>query len=264
MLRTRVLSALFLLPIVAVLLYLGGWWFAGAVLVVAGLALHELYGLLRKAELAPQEIIGLLLAAALVLPPILPSARPWLELVVTLCTAGALVWHMLQPGRTRPGVDALATLAGALYLGWMGRHFVALRLAPQGLWWTALALLSTWITDSGAYFVGRRWGRRPLAPRLSPKKTWEGAVGGWLTGVVLTPAVAWLLGLSPWHGLALGALIATVAPFGDLAESMFKRQVGAKDSSNLIPGHGGMLDRIDSLLFVIPGAYYYLLLAGVI
>ncbi|MGC8826395.1 MAG: phosphatidate cytidylyltransferase, partial [Anaerolineae bacterium] len=109
MLRTRVLSALILLPIVAVLLYLGGWWFAGAVLVAAGLALHELYGLLRKAELAPQEGIGLLLAAVLVLPPILPSARPWLELAVTLCVAGALVWHMLEPGRSRPGVDALAT-----------------------------------------------------------------------------------------------------------------------------------------------------------
>ncbi len=264
MLRTRVLSALVMLPIVAVLLYLGGWWFAGAVLVVAGLAVHELYGLLRRAELDPQEAIGIALMAVLILPPILPAAEQWLELVLTLCVAGALVWHMLQRERPRPGVDALATLAGALYLGWMGRHFVALRLAPQGLLWTTLALLSTWITDSGAYFVGRRWGRRPLAPRLSPKKTWEGAIGGWLTGAALTPAAAWLLGLSPWHGLALGAIIATAAPFGDLAESMFKRQVGAKDSSNLIPGHGGMLDRIDSLLFVIPSAYYYLLLAGLL
>ncbi|MGQ9515686.1 MAG: phosphatidate cytidylyltransferase, partial [Anaerolineae bacterium] len=117
MLRTRVLSALVLLPIVAVLLYLGGWWFAGAVLVVAGLAVHELYGLLRQAELAPQEIIGLLLVGVLVLPPLIPSAGPWLELIMTFCVAGALVWHMLQPQRPRPGVDALATLAGALYLG---------------------------------------------------------------------------------------------------------------------------------------------------
>jgi len=98
-----------------------------------------------------------------------------------------------------------------------------------------------------------------LAPRLSPGKTWEGALGGWVTGVGAGALVAWLFGIDVIHGLALGALIGLASPFGDLAISMIKRQVGAKDSSNLIPGHGGMLDRIDSVLFTVVVSYYYVL-----
>lgn len=264
MLRTRVLSAIVLIPIVAVLLYLGGWWFTAMVLVVAGLALYEFRGLLRKADVQPNLPVSFILAIAWIAAPMLPTATRWLEALITLGIMAALAWHMLQGGREKPGLDFAGTAAGALYLGWLPARFVILRQAPHGLEWVALALLSTWITDSGAYFVGRHWGRRKLAPRLSPKKTWEGAIGGWLIGVALTPLVAWPLGLPLLHGFIIGIIAATVAPFGDLAESMFKRQVGVKDSSKLIPGHGGMLDRIDSLLFVVPAVYHYLMLAGVI
>ena len=260
MLRTRVLSAIALIPIVAGMLYLGGWWFTAAVLLVAGLAAYEFYGLMRKADLIANWPLGLVMITTFVLAAAQTAWKPWLDLVFTLFLLASLVWHMLQKDRPAPGSDWAITVAGAVYLGWLGSRFVALRMLPDGLWWVALALLSTWITDSGAYFVGRRWGRRKLAPRLSPKKTWEGAIGGWVVGVALTPLVAWIMGLSPLHGVAVGMLVATVAPFGDLAESMFKRQVGAKDSSNLIPGHGGMLDRIDSLLFVVPVVFYYVAL----
>jgi len=260
MLRTRVLSAIVLIPVVAGMLYLGGWWFAAAVLLVAGLAAHEFYSLMLKADLAANWPLGLAMIAAFILGAAQTTWKPWLDLVFTLLLLASLVWHMLQKDRPAPGVDWAITIAGTIYLGWLGSHFVALRMLPDGLWWLALALLSTWITDSGAYFVGRRWGRRKLAPSLSPKKTWEGAVGGWIIGVALTPLVAWGMGLSPLHGVAVGVLVATVAPLGDLAESMFKRQVGAKDSSTLIPGHGGMLDRIDSLLFVVPVVFYYVAL----
>jgi phosphatidate cytidylyltransferase len=260
MLRTRVLSAIVMIPIVAAVLYLGGWWFVGAILLVAGLAAVEFYGLLREASLSANRWLGLGMIATLIVAAGQPAWKPWLDFLFSALLLFSLVWHMLQGSRPSPGSDWVATAAGALYLGWLGSRFVALRMLPDGLWWVALALLSTWITDSGAYFVGRRWGRRKLSPRLSPKKTWEGAAGGWIVGVALTPLVAWAMGLSPWHGLAIGALVATAAPFGDLAESMFKRQVGAKDSSQLIPGHGGMLDRIDSLLFVVPLVYYYVLL----
>lgn len=260
MLRTRILSALVLLPLTAAAVYLGGWAFTAAILVAVGLAGYEFYKLLGKANLAPNWVFGLAMIATLVFGAALPAWQRWTDLLLTLLLMAALVWHMFQKGRPAPGSDWAATAAGVLYLGWLGSRFVMLRALPNGLYWLALAFVSTWITDSGAYFVGRRWGRRKLAPRLSPKKTWEGAVGGWLIGVLLTPLVAWLMGLSPWHGLGIGILAATLAPFGDLAESMFKRQASAKDSSNLIPGHGGMLDRIDSLLFVVPAAYYYVLL----
>ena len=260
MLRTRVLSAIVLIPIVAAVLYLGEWWFVGAILLVAGLAAAEFYGLMRQADLSANRLLGWGMIATFILSAGQPTWKPWLDGIFTLLLLVSLVWHMLQKSRPAPGSDWITTMAGTLYLGWLGSRFVALRILPDGLWWVALALLSTWITDSGAYFVGRRWGRRKLAPRLSPKKTWEGAVGGWLIGTAIAPLIAWAMGLPPWHGLAIGALVASVAPFGDLAESMFKRQVGAKDSSKLIPGHGGMLDRIDSLLFVVPLVYYYVLL----
>jgi phosphatidate cytidylyltransferase len=122
--------------------------------------------------------------------------------------------------------------------------------------------LITWVNDSAAYFVGKAIGRHPCAPYLSPKKTWEGTIGGWIGGLVAAVLLGqWLVDL-PWsHGLALGALVATVAPFGDLAKSMVKRQMGVKDFRVLIPGHGGMLDRVDSLLFVAPVVYYYATLA---
>ena len=128
----------------------------------------------------------------------------------------------------------------------------------------ALALLGTWITDTGAYFVGRTMGRHPFFPKISPKKTLEGAIGGWVAGVVTVMLLgAGWLDLSPPHGFALGTLLALGATFGDLAESVLKRQVDVKDSGNLIPGHGGMLDRIDSLLFVMPIVYYFTVALGI-
>jgi phosphatidate cytidylyltransferase len=118
--------------------------------------------------------------------------------------------------------------------------------------------LVTWINDTAAYAVGKTLGRHPCCPYLSPHKTWEGTAGGWFGGLVATTLLGYWLVVLPWvHGLALGALVATVAPFGDLAKSMVKRQMGVKDFSSLIPGHGGMFDRIDSLLFVAPVIYYY-------
>jgi phosphatidate cytidylyltransferase len=171
---------------------------------------------------------------------------------------------LLRPPQGLPTQSWALTLGAALWLGWLISHFTLLRdLSPPfglgiGTRWMVLAFLVTWINDSAAYFVGKTIGRHPCAPYLSPKKTWEGTIGGWFGGVAATMLLGyWLVDL-PWtHGLALGALVATVAPFGDLAKSMVKRQMGVKDFGALIPGHGGMFDRIDSLLFVAPVMYYY-------
>jgi phosphatidate cytidylyltransferase len=138
----------------------------------------------------------------------------------------------------------------------------------EGLWWTALALSSTWLADTGAYFAGRAWGRQKLSPLASPSKTWAGFVGGVVLGTlggaglaILLRLVAGALGqytvMTIWDGLALGVLVSLLSPLGDLGESMIKRYVGAKDSGRLIPGHGGMFDRIDSLLWAAVIAFYY-------
>jgi phosphatidate cytidylyltransferase len=262
-LRTRVLSAVVLIPLVAGLTYAGGWLLAAALFVVSVRAAYEVFQLMRKAGYRPS-----LAASAAVMAALLVSARlPDLYLtglVLSVSVMVTLIWQLLCPPEGHPTQSWALTLSIALWIGWLIGHFVLLRdlSAPFG-WgigtrWLAVMFLVTWINDSAAYFVGKAIGRHPCAPYLSPKKTWEGTVGGWFGGVAATMLLgAWLVDL-PWvHGVALGALVATVAPFGDLAKSMVKRQMQVKDFSALIPGHGGMFDRIDSLLFVAPAIYYY-------
>jgi phosphatidate cytidylyltransferase len=266
MLRTRVLSAIVLIPLVAGVTYAGGWILAGVLLVVAVRAAYELFQLLESAGYRPLLPATALIIAALLVVARFPEAS-LLGLVLAASVVGTLIWQLLRPPVGHPTQSWALTLGAALWLGWLISHFVLLRdlSSPFGLGigtrWLVLMFLVTWINDSAAYFVGKAIGRHPCAPYLSPKKTWEGTAGGWIGGLIATMLLGyWLVDL-PWiHGLILGALVATIAPFGDLAKSMIKRQMGVKDFSALIPGHGGMFDRIDSLLFVAPVIYYYAVL----
>jgi phosphatidate cytidylyltransferase len=260
---TRTLSAIVLVPLVALATWAGGWVLAAVLLLVAVRAVYEMFLLSRSAGYEPSlPIAGLAIAGFLV------AARypdwPLIGLVLAMTVILTLIWQMRCSPDCQPTQSWALTLGGTLWIGWMISHVLLIRdLAPPfslglGTRWLALTFLVTWINDSAAYGVGKAIGRRPFAPYLSPKKTWEGTIGGWIGGVAATMLLGyWLVGL-PWlHGLLLGALIATVAPLGDLAKSMVKRQYKVKDFSNLIPGHGGMFDRIDSLLFVAPVVYYY-------
>jgi phosphatidate cytidylyltransferase len=266
MLRTRALSAVVLIPLVALVTYAGGWVLAGVVLLVALLAGHELFALMEKAGYCPSLIASGAVMAAFVVAARFPTPD-LLGAVLAASAIGTLVHQLLRPPEGHPTQSWALTLGAALWLGFLGSHFVLLRdLSPEfglglGTRWLVLAFLVTWINDSAAYFVGKAIGRHPCCPYLSPKKTWEGTIGGWLGGVAATMLLGyWLVDL-PWaYGLALGALVATVAPLGDLAKSMVKRQMAVKDFSGLIPGHGGMFDRIDSLLFVVPVVYYFVVL----
>jgi phosphatidate cytidylyltransferase len=262
-LRTRVLSAALLIPLVAAVTYVGGWVLAGVLLAVAVLAAYELFQLMAKAGYRPSLPASALVIAALLVEARFPG-RNLLGLVLAAAVMGTLTWQLLRLPEGQPTQSWALTLAAALWLGWLLSHFILLRdLSPApglglGTRWLVLAFLVTWINDTMAYLVGKAIGRHPCAPYLSPRKTWEGTVGGWFGGLATTAWLGyWLVDL-PWgHGLVLGALVATAAPFGDLAKSMVKRQMGVKDFSTLIPGHGGMFDRIDSLLLVAPVVYYY-------
>jgi phosphatidate cytidylyltransferase len=123
--------------------------------------------------------------------------------------------------------------------------------------WLTVTALTVWIMDTGAYFIGVRFGHHKLWPRISPKKSWEGFWGGLGSATLAAALMAhfWLPGVSAWQGALLGVLVGCVGPLGDLSESLFKRQSGVKDSSQLIPGHGGVLDRVDSFIFVAPAVY---------
>jgi phosphatidate cytidylyltransferase len=260
MLMTRVLSAAVLIPIVVGALWLGGPVMMILLAVMAALAVWELLSLARVKGYRPSPVVGLGLALALVADGGWPEYGLLLAALLAF-PLGGLTWEVLR-GNAPGSLESWAlAVAGGLYVGLPLSCVARLRTLEDGLAWLAVALVSTWISDSGAYFVGVNLGRRPFFHAISPKKTLEGAIGGWVTAEVAAVGLGrWLLDL-PWGwGFLLGALIFLAATFGDLSESVLKRQVGVKDSGRLIPGHGGMLDRVDSLLFVVPVVYGFALL----
>lgn len=265
MLSDRVKVVLILLPIGLLVFILGGLVYTAAIALVLGLAGWEYTRLFRAAGLQASGILVVLSVVALSVSRALDTftSAPW---ILTLIILVVMAYHlvMFERGRQEAGTDFAITLSGSLYFGWLGAYLISIRALPDGLWWLLLTLVSVWIADSGAYFVGRRFGSHKLSPRLSPKKTWEGFVGGVIAGTLGGLLLAALFRLLPWsgeniavwHGAVLGAALAVITPLGDLGESMIKRQVGVKDSGSLLPGHGGVWDRIDSWVWAAAIGYY--------
>jgi phosphatidate cytidylyltransferase len=251
MLSKRLLSAAVLIPIVGLCVYWGGVAFFALVCLAALLAAYEYLKIMRAQSWMPSYLLGLACVALFM---------PYGLALIPIITLSVEVFS----GNTPNALVRWALLMGlSLYVGYLASLFVRLRALPDGMYWLIVALVSTWICDSAAYFVGRSLGKRKLCPNISPKKTWEGAIAGLVAGVITVVLLGWwLLDLALGWGLLAGAVLVFGATVGDLAESVIKRQVGIKDSSNLIPGHGGMLDRIDSLLFVVPLMYLIVLLAS--
>ena len=261
MLRTRILTAIVMLPLVALLVYLGGLAWLAAVILVGGLAWREMTSILQRSHFAIDRILGLTFIAGAAVTAYVNSHQllqvDLLRPLLTLLLIATLIWALYNKGEY-PIADWSVNVAGALYLGFLLSHFVTLRERPNGLAWLVLTITLTWIADTLAYFTGIALGRHKLWPRISPKKTWEGLVGGSASVIIAAPLLGgWLVGLTVWQGLILGVLIAVISLYGDLAVSLFKRTAHVKDSSHLIPGHGGILDRLDSLLFTVPVAVYF-------
>jgi phosphatidate cytidylyltransferase len=276
MLRTRLISAGALIPVVALALLAGQPWLGLLVLVIAGLAAREVFSLLKNAGVVAEPLLGIAIALVLVGGGWLLGDRfgeVWLLVALGIVmAAGAGI------ARTDPKEGArvwLGTVFGALYVGLLG--FLLLIAsdgtplpagAPLAGWldagrtWLLVGVLAVWAYDTGAYLAGRTWGRHGFMVHISPKKTWEGVAGGVIVAVVVTFLSLWAAGAWLPGALLLGPLVAAAAQTGDLAESMLKRAASAKDSGSLIPGHGGVLDRIDSILFAAPVIYFYLVLVG--
>jgi phosphatidate cytidylyltransferase len=171
----------------------------------------------------------------------------------------SLIWLLVRPQKEEGFVGWIWTLAGILYLGWLLSHFVALRGLDDGQNWVFLALFATFASDTTAYFVGRAWGRHKLAPTISPGKTWEGTIAGFLGAIIVSLLFTLPLPLGYGQAILIGFLISLFGQIGDLTESLFKRKMGVKDSGRLLPGHGGFLDRIDSVVFAGVVVYYYVI-----
>jgi phosphatidate cytidylyltransferase len=258
----RAISALVLLPLAVWLTVVGGWPFA---LLVAGAAAVCAFELLLMAGPPRQvEWLGVLVAGAL---PLLAAVAPEGELLpgwTGLGLAGATVVLLSTVLLRHDALEEVPARAGRVALAWLycgllAASVVGLRLR-FGFDWVILAFAITWANDTFAYFAGLLFGKHKLNEKVSPKKTWEGFAGGAvgsLLGALAMQHFRLEVELKPGAALALGAGAAVVGPLGDLVESMLKRAYGVKDSSRLIPGHGGLLDRIDALLFVAPWVYLF-------
>ena len=271
-LALRVVSAVLLFPSLVAVSWAGGLPFALLCGVAAAIAAHELIGMFAPGGKAEAFAIGF--AGALSLAPWWTHARTggaypeWMLVLVGIAGMTLLAATLFRPGGLEhaPARASSAALAW-FYCGFLCAVVVALRMR-FGFGWVVMAFVVTWMNDTFAYFAGRFLGRHKMFPRVSPKKTWEGFAGGFAGSIVgalvllgIFPA-GWLSGLTVAGCFVLGAGGAIVGPVGDLAESMLKRAAGVKDSGKLIPGHGGLLDRIDALLFVAPWVYLFAALAS--
>jgi len=260
-LARRVATALVALPALLLVFFLGAPWLTVAVVaVVLAVGFHEFSALVQARGIRPMRWVGFLLAAALFFDVVAPG---WLGVPFAPLGVLLLLAFTLWRGADLESVTAAAaTLLGAVYVGALGGTIAALRTVPpieEGAWRLTLLLAIQVFSDSLAYFVGHAIGRRRLAPGISPGKSVEGAIGGLVGGVLGALAVR-SLGLPALplaHAAGLGAGVAALGIVGDLYESLLKRWAGVKDSGTLFPGHGGMLDRLDSLLFGAPVLYYY-------
>jgi phosphatidate cytidylyltransferase len=271
----RVGFAVIAIPLALGVVYLGGLPLVGLLALAAGLGAGELFRLVERQGVRPARVLGIASAAAI--PPLAYAAIStpgWGEGIATAWPYLGALWIMLLltwaladrgPGE-RPLEAVGTTLLGVAYTGVLPAFILAIRHAsfPErswaGAWLVFYPLVVTWVCDTAAMFGGRRFGGAKLAPNVSPGKTKSGTVAGVVGGLVVAPLFAF--GVFPfvgvtipvWQLLAMAAALSVVGQVGDLAESLFKREAGVKDSSHLIPGHGGVLDRLDSLYFVVPTA----------
>lgn len=263
--RQRALTAVILVPVLVVVLAVGGVVLAAAVALITVLAAREAFALLGGAGYHTFAWLGAALALSVILDASFPDVLEGSGLLLMAVGIALVAVAAFSRPDPRDGLTSwMATVFGALWVSLLG--FVVrlghaappvpgeAALAPLGpeRGWILLLLLAVWAYDTGAYLVGRQFGRERFLVHISPSKTYAGLVGGVVATTVVVGLLLWGLGQAPWHAIVLGPLVALAAQAGDLAESMLKRAAGAKDSGTLIPGHGGMLDRVDSFLFAAP------------
>lgn len=269
MLKQRIITAAILLPIILLAVWFGyPWLFSLFIAAAALVATIEFYGMVAISGKGHSLTrFGILWAVALTLTPLSLYYRDinLLPAIMTIAVIISLAWILIRSSRETAFQDWAWTVAGVLYVGWMLSYWLNLDMLEAGRNWVYLALFTTFANDTGAYFIGRKWGKHKLAPATSPGKTWEGATGGLLSSVAGAVVVFLLLNLFCtfsllyWQLILLACLISLFAQLGDMVESLLKRNLEVKDAGKLLPGHGGALDRLDSLIFVAPMVYYYVI-----
>jgi len=275
MLKNRIITALWFVPLLVIVVWFGGEPGFTALMVIFGvLAALEFYRMVAIPKAPPLTYFGLIWTAFF----ILSRNSELLALFETRFGSGLLMPLLLTSAVVLPLIGLLSrrqkegafttwawTIAGILYIGWLLSYLVALRGLDGGRNWIFFALFTTWASDTAAFFIGKKLGRHKLAPNISPGKTWEGTMGGILGAIIMsilffTPT-PFRLPLVYWQAIGLSVLVSIFGQVGDLVESLLKRNMGVKDSGTLLPGHGGILDRMDSIIFAGIVVYYYVIWA---
>lgn len=267
-LSTRVLTSVVGFVIVSVVVWIGWYAMLPALVAVSIFGLHEYFRMLDRNDLDVRRLSVGLFGAALIVAslPILAHTPPWpggswREVVLSIAVGALLVLEVINPGE-RPLERVVYSLFGLLYIPWLLGYFLLLRYSPnadEGLLYFALPLLATFAADIGGFFAGHFFGKRKLAPEVSPGKTVEGAVGGLAFSFLVVLLVSQVADIwNPLQAFLYSILVASASQLGDLSESLIKRALRTKDSGNSLPGHGGFLDRLDSLMFAVPATYFFL------
>jgi len=270
MLKKRVITTLCLLPVAIVIIWFGDPWFTILLAIVGLLAVYEFYGLVAASKLPPLTYFGLIWTLLFILsrnPNLLSILEPHFDLtlltplLLTSAVVLSLTWLLLRPHKENAFSRWVWTMAGIFYVGWLLSYLTALRGIDAGRDWVFLALFTNAGSDTTAFFIGKTWGRHHLAPSISPNKTWEGAIAGLFGAIIIGLIFVTVLNLplSYAQTILLSLLVSIFGQLGDLAESLFKRNTGVKESGKLLPGHGGLLDRMDSLIFSSVLVYYFAL-----
>ncbi len=263
-LPARLVTGLILAAVALLAFVVGRAGTAVLVTVIVAAAAFELFEGFRRAGFQPATLLGLLGSLSLVGIAYNHGERAF-PLVTAVVVGFTLFWYLAKVVHARPMVNAAVTVFGFAYVGILGGFAGLLLVFPDGVGMIIGLVLCAVSYDVAGYFVGSRMGHRPLMPDVSPNKTVEGLVGGMAASVAMGVVIA-VVGLHPWnslgHGLLLGIVVAVFAPLGDLVESMLKRDLGLKDFGTLLPGHGGVLDRFDAMLFCLPAVYYLVVALG--
>ena len=267
----RLTSAAIGIPIIASAVWFGDIWLTTFVVIVGCVGLIELFKLFERSGRYPYKILGLLWLCSFVVNAHFQAIMPvgvlvlgFSILLIFCCLSISLRFTFYRNSNISiTPVDiirgAVMTLLGVIYLGWTLSLFIILRQGPNGFEWIALTLVSTFSADTGALAIGSAIGTHKMIPSVSSGKTWEGAFGGLILGIAATTTLAILLNLPVgyWEVAVLGTIIGIISQVGDLFESKIKRLASVKDSGIIIPGHGGVLDRLDSIVFVVVVVYYF-------
>lgn len=264
----RLLTAGVAIPVVLAALWLGGWWAFAVAALASGLSMYELHVMLLHEGYRPVIVVSFGLAAVFLVAAMLPQQRlPLLEIGISAALLISFPTLFFRKRLDGALLDWSLTLAIAFYIGWPMSFLLLLRGFQlglgDGLWWLLMVFGGVWGFDTGAFFAGHFFGRHKLAPQISPGKTWEGVFGGLIFSVAAALLFTTLPMGVPWYLAApFGVVLGIAAVLGDLAESLIKRQTHVKDSGQFMPGHGGMLDRLDSILFAVLIVFLFAQLLG--